>query len=285
MSRGAASDDPLRPHSEATRLVETDAGTFAVAESGCVEGPTLVLLHGFPLTSAMWGAQLAGLGETARVVAPDLRGYGASPLGGWLAQGEAASIERYAADVVALLDGIECSRPRVVVGFSMGGYVALALERMKPDAYDALVLMDTRAIADDDAARATRLKMADHVDEWGAERVATLMRPKLFAEGTPEAIVEKTVAEISAADPAAIAAAQRAMAARPDSTELLPSIAKPTLVVVGEHDAISTAEEMRGVADAIPGAGYALIEGAGHMAPVELPDAVNAALSTFVGSL
>ncbi|MEN0110788.1 MAG: alpha/beta fold hydrolase, partial [Planctomycetota bacterium] len=116
-------------------------------------------------------------------------------------------------------------------------------------------------------------------------RVATLMRPKLFAEGTPDAVVEKTVAEISAADPAAIAAAQRAMAARPDSTDRLPLIEKPTLVVVGEHDAISTAEEMRGVAEAIPGADYSLIEGAGHMAPAERPDAVNSALAAFVRSL
>jgi pimeloyl-ACP methyl ester carboxylesterase len=72
------------------------------------------------------------------------------------------------------------------------------------------------------------------------------------------------------------------MAARPDSTPLLAKIAKPTLVVVGEHDAISPAEEMRGVAEAIPDARFVQVAGAGHMAPVERPEAVNAALREFV---
>ncbi|MEN0111575.1 MAG: alpha/beta fold hydrolase, partial [Planctomycetota bacterium] len=107
MSHGEANAQPLAPHTAATRLIETPAGRLAVAEAGDARRPTVVLLHGFPLTSAMWAAQLAGLSAHARVVAPDLRGYGASPLGGWPADGDRVSIDRYAEDVVALLDALD----------------------------------------------------------------------------------------------------------------------------------------------------------------------------------
>lgn len=248
------------------------------------DGPTLLLVHGFPLSRAMWRAQLEGLAATCRVVAPDLRGFGGSTLGGWPGGG-GASLDRYADDLVALLDRLEPRGPVALVGFSMGGYVALALERWLPGVCDALVLMDTRAVADTDEGRATRLKMADHVAEWGASRVAELMRPRLFAPQTPESVVAETARVIAATNPAAIAAAQRAMATRPDSTPLLPLVAKPTLVVVGEHDAISPPEEMRAIAEAVSGARFAVIADAGHMAPVEDPDAVNDLLRGFARSL
>jgi pimeloyl-ACP methyl ester carboxylesterase len=185
----------------------------------------------------------------------------------------------------AILTSLKTDGPVVLVGFSMGGYIALNMARRCPESFDGLVLMDTRAAADDPTARATRLKMAEHVAEWGASRVAELMRPKLFAAGTDEAIAQETVAVISSTDPAAIAASQLAMADRPDSTPLLGSITKPTLVIVGEHDAISPPDEMRQIAEAIPGARFVEIPGAGHMAPIEAPAAVNAALAEFAKSL
>ncbi|QDV75958.1 alpha/beta fold hydrolase [Botrimarina mediterranea] len=270
-----------------TIAIEVDNArlVYAAAGSPYPQAPTLVLVHGFPLSRAMWQAQLEGLSPRCRVVAPDLRGYGESSFGDWPAAGETPSLDRYADDLEALIASLQADGPVVLVGFSMGGYIALNMARRCPDAFDALVLMDTRAAADDDTARATRLKMADHIHEWGAARVAELMRPKLFAMDTPERIVQETVAVISATDPAAIAASQLAMAARPDSTGLLGSIAKPTLVVVGEHDAISPSAEMRGIAAAIPGARFVEVPGVGHMAPVEAPEAVNAALAEFAESL
>ena len=90
--------------------------------------------------------------------------------------------------------------------------------------------------------------------------------------------MEATVQVIKATKPATIAASQRAMAARPDSTELLSTIRLPTQVIVGESDTISTAEEMKTIADAIPGAEFSRIAKAGHMAPVENPSAVASSL-------
>lgn len=270
-----------------TVAIEVDDAQIVSATAGSPypEAATLVLVHGFPLSRAMWKAQLEGLSPASHVVTPDLRGYGESSFGDWPAEGEAPSLDRYADDLKALIASLKTDGPVVLVGFSMGGYIALNMARRCPEAFDALVLMDTRAAADDETARATRLKMAEHVHEWGASRVAELMRPKLFAPGAREAIVQETVAVISSTDPAAIAASQLAMAARPDSTPMLRSIAKPTLVVVGEHDAISPPAEMRQIAEAIPGARFVEVAGAGHMAPVEAPAAVNAALAEFAKSL
>ncbi|MEO0529058.1 MAG: alpha/beta fold hydrolase [Planctomycetota bacterium] len=266
--------------------IEVDGARLAFEDTGSPKpgAPTLLLVHGFPLSHAMWRAQIDGLKSVCRVVAPDLRGYGASSLGDWPTDGATPSLDRYADDLAALIEHLDTDGPVVFAGFSMGGYTAFAMLQRHADRFDALALIDTRAGDDTDEARATRLKMADKVSEWGAARVAELMRPKLFAPDTDEQIVQQTVELIASADPAAIAASQRAMAARPDSTPMLAEIDKPTLVVAGEHDALTPAAEMRGIAEAIPNARYVEIEGAGHMAPVEKPEAVNAALREFVES-
>ncbi len=263
---------------------EIDGARIAYDDTGSPRpgAPTLVLLHGFPLSRAMWSAQTEGLARVARVVAPDLRGYGDSTSGGWPSGGDAASLDRYADDVAALIDHLDADWPVVLTGFSMGGYIAMALLRRHPGLVDGVVLMDTRAVVDSEEARATRLKMADKIGEWGAARVAELMRPNLFADGTPDVTVEAALPVIAATAPETIAASQRAMAARPDSTPLLGQIDKPALVVCGEHDAISPPAEMRSLAEAIPGARFVEIEGAGHMAPVERPDAVNVTLRNFL---
>lgn len=260
---------------------EIGGATIAYTDTGQphAEAPTLVLLHGFPLSHAMWRGQIESLREVCRVIAPDLRGHGESTLGEWPTP---QTIDRYADDVAALLESLEPRRPLTLAGFSMGGYVAFALLRQYVDRFDRLALIDTKAAADTEEARATRLKMAEKVHEWGSARVAELMRPKLFARGTPNSIVEETCEVIASTDPAAIAAAQRAMGARPDSSDLLGQIDQSTLVVVGQQDEISTSAEMRQIAEAIPEARFVEIAGAGHMAPVEQPAAVNQALLEFV---
>ena len=84
-------------------------------------------------------------------------------------------------------------------------------------------------------------------------------------------------------NPIAIAAAHRGMSVRPDVTSLLPTLRFPTLVLCGEHDAISPPAEMQTIADAIPNAQFSLIPNAGHMAPMEQPEAVNTAFRRFIG--
>ncbi len=252
------------------------------------EGPAVLLVHGFPLDRSMWDAQAEALvAAGCRVIAPDLRGYGQSDLG-QVGEPPVATMERYADDLAEMLDALKVSGPVVFVGFSMGGYIAWQFLHRHADRLGALVLCDTRAEDDSPDVRKMRHKMANHVLEWGADRVAEAMIPKLFASGTLESdhpMVAHTRAVISATDPRSIAAAQRGMGARPDVTVELPTIARPTLVIVGEEDALSPVDEMRGMAESIPDAKLVVIPAAGHLSPVEQPELVSTALKDFVGSL
>src|SRR3954470_9419844 len=122
-------------------LVSGD-GTISFDDVG--EGPPVVLLHAFPLARAMWQPQVEALRDAYRVIAPDLRGFGASA-----AFTGPPSVERLADDVAALLDALKVRERGGVGGVSMGGYVALAFARRHPARLRALILADTRAEADD----------------------------------------------------------------------------------------------------------------------------------------
>jgi 3-oxoadipate enol-lactonase len=250
-------------------------------------GVPVLLVHGFPLDHTMWAAQIDFLARRCRVVAPDLRGFGRTPLGAVELQ-RGISMEQYADELAELLSALSIEEPVVLCGFSMGGYIAWQFVRRHADRLRALVQCDTRAVADTDDARDARLKMAEYVAEWGAARVAEMMGPRLFAPRsfeTKSEVVRAVRQVVERAAPASIAAAQRGMAARPDVTALLPLIGVPTLVLVGEHDVISPPEEMAAIAAAIPGAELVVVPGAGHMTTMEEPAAVNAAIVRFVEAL
>jgi 3-oxoadipate enol-lactonase len=197
------------------------------------------------------------------------------------------SMEQYADESNELLDALKITQRIVLVGFSMGGYIAWQFVRKYRERLRALVQCDTRAAADTEETSAGRIKMADNVAEWGAVRVAEMMGPKLFSaralETNPELMAEvrRVVKDTS---PAAIAAAQRGMAARPDVTALLPKIEVPTLVLVGDADAISSPDEMQTIAAAIPNADLVVIPNSGHMTTMENPALVNEALIRFLGN-
>lgn len=257
-----------------TKLAYVDRGT----------GPAILLVHGFPLDHTMWAAQIESLARRYRVIAPDLRGFGRSPLGA-IDPSQGVSMEQYADDLAELLDALQIAEPIVLVGLSMGGYIAWQFVRKYPERLRALAQLDTRAAADTADARAGRLKMAEHVAEWGTTRVAGMMGPRLLSQRAfqqrPEIVAAvRRVVECTSA--AAIAAAQRGMAARPDVTDLLPSIRVPTLVIVGDEDVISPPEEMRAIAAGIPGAEFVVIPESGHMTTMEQPEAVNEALLRFL---
>jgi 3-oxoadipate enol-lactonase len=246
-------------------------------------GPPVVLLHGFPLDHTMWDAQVEALEGDYRVIVPDLRGFGQSGV----TEGK-VTMQDFADDVAALLDALGIDEPVVLVGLSMGGYVAFQFFRRHRARLRALVLCDTRAVSDTSEAAAVRRETAAKVLRDGPAPLVKTMLPKLFGPATvkdrPE-VVESLQRVMAGTDPRAIAAASRGMAERPDVTAMLPEIDCPTLVIVGSDDAISPPAEMRPIAAAIPGARFVEIPDAGHMTPLEDPSAVNAALVEFLGSL
>ena len=252
------------------RVRLTDAGT----------GPVILFVHGFPLNHTMWTDQIEEFQKTHRVIAPDLRGFGGTD--GAL---YSVSMEQFADDLAALLDALEIEHPVTFCGLSMGGYVAWQFVQRHPARVSRLIVCDTRAAADSPDAAANRLKMADIVLKDGPEPVAWAMMPKLFAQCTSERCPKAigSVREmVMTSNPVAIAAAHRGMAVRPDVTSILPTLRIPTLVICGEHDAISPVAEMKAFAELIPAAEFVVIQNAGHMAPMEQPHSVNCAIRRFL---
>jgi pimeloyl-ACP methyl ester carboxylesterase len=250
---------------------------LAVRDSG--EGVPLVLLHAFPLRAAMWDAVRP---RGARVLAPDQRGFGGSPLGA-----DEPSLDRCADDVVALLDHLGLDRV-VLGGSSMGGYVAMALARRAPERLRGLVLVGTKAGADPDAGRAGRLAMAGRLDAGDRaplrETVVPALTGQTSAAERPDA-VERVRALAEEADLRAAAWAQRAMAARPDSADVLRGLDVPALVVVGEEDVLSPPPEARAMADALPDARLVVLPRTGHLLAVETPEPLVAVLEDFLTGL
>jgi pimeloyl-ACP methyl ester carboxylesterase len=252
--------------------------TLHYKEAG--SGGPVVLLHGFPLTLEMWRHQVEHLSRTHRVIAPDLAGFGGSSV-----REERASMEAYARDVADLLDSLHINQPVALAGFSMGGYVALAFLRLFPERVAALALVDSKASADSPEAKAGRADAAARVLEEGSSFMAEAMIGKLLSplglEAHPE-LASELVAEMSAQPRRSVADALCAMAVRPDSTDLLGEMSVPTVVVGGALDLIATPGEMATMAEAIAGAEYVEIPGAGHLAPMEAPDAVSEALGRWL---
>lgn len=242
-------------------------------------GPTLLLVHGFPLDRAMWRPQFAALAKAAHLVAPDLRGHGASdaPPGPY-------AMDDFAADLRALLAhlGVEHA---VYCGLSMGGYIAFAFARAYPELLRGLILADTRAGADTDEARAAREQLARLVEREGSAAAVERLLPRYVApatrEGRPD-LLDTLRRTIAATPPTGLAGAARGLAARPDSTPTLARIGVPTAVIVGAEDELTPPAEAERLHAAIPGSTLTVIDGAGHLSNLEQPEAFNAAVREFL---
>lgn len=244
-------------------------------------GLDVVFLHSFPLDRAMWVGQLIAVGGArCRAVMVDLPGFGASPL----PAGAAPTLDAYAHAVLATLDALGTQRA-VFVGLSLGGYVALALAALAPARVAGLVLADTRASADDAVVRAGRIVNLALVRDRGVEALVERMLPNLVAPACPDAVRARVRSMAAQQSREGVAFALTAMRDRPDRTPLLATITAPTLVLVGEHDAITPPDEMRAMAGRIPGAQFAVIEGAGHLANIEQPARFNAPFEAFIAGL
>jgi len=269
---------PLEP--PGVQRMTVNGVSLAVEVRG--KGPAVLFIHGYPLDRTLWAAQLSGL-DGFRVIAPDLRGLGLSD-----APDLGYSMPTYADDLAALLEALQVDEV-VLVGLSMGGYVAFEFLRRHRERVRALVLFDTRADADVPDVRRARDQQSSLAREHGAAAVAEQMLPRMLApaaaQSTPH-VVERVREMMLAAPVAGIAGALAAMRDRSDASALLATLDDlPTMVVVGEEDAMTPVDLARGMASVIPGARLEIVPGAGHLPPIEAPGVVNALLLDFLKSL
>jgi pimeloyl-ACP methyl ester carboxylesterase len=264
-------------------LVPVRDTRLAVHTAG--SGLPLVLVHAFPLDHGMWRRQ-EPLGESLRLIVPDLRGFGGST--GSVPRG----IADLADDVAALLDGLHLERPAVICGVSMGGYVAQHLAARHPDRVAALVLVDTKLEADTPEARAARVDLAGKVGRLGQSILADAMIPRLLAvprsDADPAVIARHAEnrallqALVERQPVATIQAALAALGDRPDMTDALRHVSVPTLLVVGAEDQITPPACLEAAEAIIPGAKLLIVPAAGHLVPLEAPEVFNHAVLEFL---
>jgi pimeloyl-ACP methyl ester carboxylesterase len=255
------------------------AGTRIHCQDTGTGKEVVLLLHAFPLHSGMWSRQIEALRARYRLIAPDYRGLGKSEPGP-----AASTMDLLAGDVLGLLAHLGVTRA-VVAGLSMGGYLSFEIYRKAPAFFRGLVLCDTRAGADSDEGARNREKFAQTAIEKGLGWVADEMTPKLLRPQPDPAVVKEVRSLISGGTPAGVAAAQRGMARRPDSTPTLAAITCPALVMVGAEDSLTAPPEAEKMAKGIKGAKLVRIPGAGHLPNIENPKAFGEALLGFLEKL
>lgn len=239
------------------------------------DGPDLVLLHPFPAHHGIWEAVADMLAGRYRVITPDLRGLGES------APGDGpATMEKHANDLLRVCTDAGVQKA-IFGGNSIGGYILFEFWRRFRERVSGLILVDTKASADTEDARKTRLAAADDVLKRGTEPFIDAQLPKLLGESThrnrPDRVHEAK-RMMMRASAAGIAAVQRGMADRPDSTPTLATINVPTLVMVGDEDTVTPVSEMEKIHHGIRGSVMRRIAMAGHYSPFEQPGEVHQAM-------
>ncbi|MHB8147804.1 MAG: alpha/beta fold hydrolase [Vulcanimicrobiaceae bacterium] len=258
--------------------VNNDGAHIDVRIDG-VADPAIVLLAGFPLTRGIWDDVAPVLVTEHRIVAIDLRGTGASsvPPGPYL-------METMAADVAAVLDALGIERA-MLVGHSLGGYVALAFARMYAERVERLALVCSRIAADTPERARWRNGLADRAEQSGSAReILDATMPALLAPQTralhPE--VELRVRAIAERNDArGLAALLRGMALRDAADDIVPDLAMPVLVVAGAADLIVGQGEARSMATTFPNGRFALCDQSGHVPMVEEPERLGRLLLEF----
>ncbi|WP_210488869.1 alpha/beta fold hydrolase [Microvirga antarctica] len=171
-----------------------------------------------------------------------------------------------------------------LAGLSMGGYVAMEIMRQAPERVERLALLDTTAGADTAEARDNRERLIALAEADDLDGVLADTWPKLVhARHRDNEVLKEVVADmLRETGPAAYIRQQRAIMSRPDSRPTLSEIEIPTLVLVGEGDAITPVETAREMAEMIEWSSLFVVRGAGHLSALDEPEAVTAALRLWL---
>ncbi len=241
----------------------------------------IVLLHGFPHDRGLWTAQVAAHTDALqgfRLLIPDLPGFGQStPLA-------LPSMDGYADAIAAMLDAADVPRA-VIGGLSMGGYVAFAFWRRHATRVRALLLIDTKAAADTESAKAKRLDLIESVRRDGVGAIVPGLIPAqlgVTTRSTSPELVERVTVMLRRAPASGVIGAVGAMMHRDDSTPTLETITVPTLVLVGDEDTLTPVSDAVAISSCVAHSRLTIVPGAGHLAPLEQPAVVNAAIAEFL---
>ncbi|EKD41706.1 MAG: Alpha/beta hydrolase fold protein [uncultured bacterium] len=263
-------------------FLNINGGALFVREEGPQNGLPVIFIHGFPLSQKMWDPQIKALKKTNRVIAYDVRGHGQSDRGDGL-----YTIEGHVDDLVSLMDYLKIQKA-VIVGFSMGGYIAQRFIERNPERVLALGLFDTKSGADNNEGRLKRFLALKDIRLNGLAPFAETSILSLFSEKTlheKQEIVDVVFNMIMNSPQHGVMGTLLCLASRYDLTLALSGIKVPTLLLVGEHDVITPPDSMQEMAQSIKGCEIHIVPEAGHMSNLENPVFVNEALLRFLGGL
>lgn len=251
-------------------------------EAGTPSAFPVILIHGFPFSHDMWKLQVAALKNSYRIIAYDLRGHGNSSVG----DGQ-YTLEFFVDDLIGLLDNLRIERA-VLCGLSMGGYIALRAVQRNPERVLALILADTQSKADTNEAKLKRGASIKAVKTSGVKAYAEGFVKSAFAPQTFTAktdVVDSIRKIIVSNSVLGICGALLALVSRTDTTEALPNIKVPTLILVGEHDALTPVSASREMHEKIPNSELHIIPDAAHMSNLENPEVFNDHVLAFLQKL
>lgn len=250
-------------------------------DEGILQPEPVIFIHGFPFNKHMWESQLAALKSTHRCIAYDVRGHGNSSAG----ESE-FTIDLFAEDLLALLDVLNIEKASLC-GLSMGGYIALNAIQKQPDRFTRLLLIDTQCGADTPEGREKRMKTIAFIQKNGLQVYSEESLKNLFAPASliakTEAVqfIQNTILNTPAEN---ICRTLQALANRRESCSYLPKIKSAVCIVVGKEDKITPPEVAQRMQSAIPGSQLHILEGAGHLTNLEVPEQFNSVIKKFLKS-
>lgn len=243
----------------------------------------LLLIHGYPLSGALFDRNCAALSQHYQVITLDQRGYGMST-----APGEPDSIATYAKDALGLLDHLGVQKA-IIGGHSMGGLITMEMYKTAPDRFSGMILIDTIAASASAIEAGLWQGFVAYVQQNGIDQmyIDNLMKNMLTGTTRMEQAAQVTILTgvIKAASKAAAVGGAKALGSRADYTSLLGQIKVPTLVFVGVDDPLYPFEISQAMKMAIPNSKLATIPGAAHAAVFESPDASNKAILDWAGTV
>lgn len=252
-------------------------------------GLPVLFIHGYPFNSNMWAPQIDNLSEFVQVIAPDLRGHGNSgstPVDNQKSDGY--SMDLMAEDCASLLDNLSITKPVVLCGLSMGGYISFAFYKKYPERVRGLILAATRASSDTPEGANARDKAIQLAKSKGTDAVFEAILPKMMSPKTykqrPDLVeyVNKIMQKTSVDG---IIGDLIGMKNRPDSTHTLSNILVPTLIIHGNDDQIIPVTEVESMQTAIPKSNLDIIPDAGHLVNLEQPNLFNRSVNRFFQEL
>lgn len=253
---------------------------ISVYTYGSENNQAIIFVHGFPFDNSMWKEQVKVLKEEYFVITYDVRGFNNSEVG----DGQ-YTMEMFADDLEMLIEEMHLDNP-VICGLSMGGYIALR-HAEKYGNIKALILADTKSQADPDAAKINRANGIKRINMEGTGPYVTDFIPTTLSAKNKQNhhIVDKLVIEAKSLSSKTLKGALLAMAGRTDTTAYLGKIDYPVLFVCGEEDNFTPPELMKDLSKKVKNSLFEMIEGAGHLPPVETPEKFNSLLLNFLGGL